>query len=104
LNEDSKYVHNIIQSLIVGEDAEKWVKDHKRSKNGRTDSLTFVAHFTKTKHMFHIFEEVGEPKPESAKIRFLLDGIQCTDLQPIVQAIGAGMSLDPHAHLRRRRT
>jgi hypothetical protein len=69
LNEDSKYVHNIIQSLIVGEDAEQWVKDHKRSKNGRTDSLTFVAHFTKTKHMFHIFEEVGEPKPESAKIR-----------------------------------
>jgi hypothetical protein len=27
--EDSKYVHNIIQSFIVGEDAEQWVKDHK---------------------------------------------------------------------------
>jgi hypothetical protein len=44
--EDSKYVHNVIQSLIVGEDAEQWVKDHKRCKNGRTDFLTLVTHFT----------------------------------------------------------
>jgi hypothetical protein len=41
----SKYVHNIIQSLIVGEDAEQWMKEHKRFKNGRTDFLTVVAHF-----------------------------------------------------------
>jgi hypothetical protein len=119
--EDSIYVHKIIQALIVGEDAEQWVKEHKRYKNGRTDFLTLVAHFTgegnntrrvgdaerlektlhykderamgfqtflaKTKHMFNIFEEVGEPKPESAKIRFLLDGVRSTDLQQIVQAI-----------------
>jgi hypothetical protein len=130
--EDYKYVHNIIQSLIVGEDAEQWVRDHKKSKNGRTDFLTLVAHFTgegnntrrigdaerlektlhykderamgyqtflaKTKHMFNIFEEVGEPKPESAKIRFLLDGIRSTELQPIVQAIRAGMTLDPNVY------
>jgi hypothetical protein len=44
--EDSKYLHNIIQSLIVGENAEQWVKEHKRLKNGRTDFLTLVAHFT----------------------------------------------------------
>ena len=130
--EDSKYVHNIIQSLIVGEDAEQWVKEHKRSKNGRTDFLTLIAHFTgegnntrrigdaerlektlhykderamtfqaflaKTKHMFNIFEEVGEPKPESAKIRFLLDGIRSTELQPVVQAIRAGMTLEPNTY------
>jgi hypothetical protein len=130
--EDSKYVHNNIQSLIVGEDAEQWVKDHKRCKNGRTDFLTLVAHFTgegnntrrigdaellektlqykderamayqtflaKTKHMNDIFEEVGEPKPESAKIRSLLDGIRCTDLRSIVKAIRAGMTLDPNAY------
>jgi hypothetical protein len=130
--EDSKYVHNIIQSLTVGEDAEQWVKVHKRSKNGRTDFLTLVAHFTgegndtrrigdaerlektlhykderamgyqtflaKTKHMCNIFEEVGEPKPESAKIRFLLDWIRSTELQPIVQAFRAGMTLDPNVY------
>jgi hypothetical protein len=132
LAEGSKYVHNIIQSLIVGEDEEQWVKEHKRLKNGRTDFLTIVAHFTgeenntrrigdaerlqktlhykderamafqtflaKTKHMTNIFEEVGEPKPESAKIRFLLDGIRNTELQPIVQAIRAGMTLDPNTY------
>jgi 3-methyladenine DNA glycosylase/8-oxoguanine DNA glycosylase len=130
--EDAKYVHNIIQALIVGEDAEQWVKDHKRAKNGRTDFLTLVAHFTgegnntrrvgdaerlektlhykderamgfqtflaKTKHMFNIFEEVGEPKTESAKIRFLLDGVRSTELQPIVQAIRAGMTLEANAY------
>jgi hypothetical protein len=108
------------------------VKDHKKFKNGRTDFLTLVAHFTgegnntrrigdaerlektlhykderamafqtflaKTKHMFNIFEEVGEPKPESAKIRFLLDGIRSTELQPILQAIRAGMTLDPNVY------
>jgi hypothetical protein len=31
---------------FVGEDAEQWVKDHKRPKNGRTDFLILVAHFT----------------------------------------------------------
>jgi hypothetical protein len=131
-NEDAKYVHNIIQSLIVGEDAEQWVKEHKKLKNGRTDFLNLVAHFTgegnntrrigdaerlektlhykderamtfqtflaKTKHMFNIFEEVGEPKPESAKIRFLLDGIRNAELQPIVQAIRAGMTLEPNTY------
>jgi hypothetical protein len=123
--EDSKYVQNIIQSLIVGEAAEHWVKEHKRFKNGRTDFLTLVAHFTgegdnvrrisdaerlekilhykderamtfqtflvRTRHMFNIFEEV-------AKIRFLLDGVRNTELQPIVQAIRAGMTLDPNTY------
>jgi hypothetical protein len=36
----------MIQSLIVDEDAEQWVKEHKRFKNGRTDFLTLFAHFT----------------------------------------------------------
>jgi hypothetical protein len=48
--------------------------------------------------MFDIFEEVGEPKTESVKIRFLLDGIRKTELQPIVQAIRAGMTLEPNAY------
>jgi hypothetical protein len=56
---------------------------------------TFLA---KPKHMFNIFEEVGEPKPESAKIRFLLDGIRSTELQPIAQAFRAGMTLDPNVY------
>jgi hypothetical protein len=42
--EAAKYVHTIIQFLVVGEDAEIWVKDHKRSKNGRTDFLTLAVH------------------------------------------------------------
>jgi hypothetical protein len=48
--------------------------------------------------MFNIFEEVGEPKPESAKIRFLLDGVRNTEPQPIVQTIRAGMTLDPNTY------
>jgi hypothetical protein len=48
--------------------------------------------------MFNIFEEVGEPKPESAKIRFLLDRVRNTELQPVVQAIRAGMTLNPQTY------
>jgi hypothetical protein len=48
--------------------------------------------------VFNIFEEVGEPKPESAKTRFLLDGVRNTELQTIVQAIRAQMTLDPNVY------
>jgi hypothetical protein len=37
---------------------------------------------------------LGEPKPESAKIRFVLEGIRSTDLQRIVQAIRAGKTIE----------
>jgi hypothetical protein len=60
--------------------------------------MTFQTFLAKTKHMFNIFEEVGEPKPESAKIRFLLDGVRNTELQPVAQAIRAGMTLDPNVY------
>jgi hypothetical protein len=43
--------------------------------------MTFQTFLAKRKNMFNVFEEVGEPKPESAKIRFLLDGVR-TELQP----------------------
>jgi hypothetical protein len=61
-------------------------------------AMTFQTFLAKTKHMFNIFEEVGEPKPESAKIRFLLDGVRNTGLQPIVQVIRAEMTLDPNTY------
>jgi hypothetical protein len=130
--EDSKHVHQIIQSLVVGEDAEQWVKDIKRYKNGRRDYLALVAHFTgegnntrrisdaerlfntlhykderamafqaylaKVKHMFNIFEEVGEPKTETAKIRFLMDTIKNTSLQAIIQAIKAKQAVDAESY------
>ena len=60
--------------------------------------MSFQTFLAKTKHMFNIFEDVGEPKTESAKIRFLLDGIRSTEQQPIVQAIRAGMTLEPNAY------
>jgi hypothetical protein len=116
----------------VGEDAEQWIKEFKRFKNGRRDFVALTAHFTgegnntrrigdaerlektlhykderavsfqtflaKTKHMFNIFAEVGKPKTESAKIRFLLDGIRSMEQQPIVQAIRAGMTLEPNTY------
>jgi hypothetical protein len=44
--EDTNYAHYVIQSLVVGEDAELWVKDNKRSEIGRTDFLTLVADIT----------------------------------------------------------
>jgi hypothetical protein len=61
-------------------------------------ALAYQTFLAKPKHLFNIFEEVGEPKPESAKIRFLLDGIRYTDLQPIVQVIRAGMTLEPNTY------
>jgi hypothetical protein len=60
--------------------------------------MTLQTFLAKTKHMFNIFEEVGEPKPESAKIRFLLYGVRNTEHQPIVQAIRAGTTLDPKTY------
>jgi hypothetical protein len=54
--EDDKYVHNIIQSLDVGEDAERWVKDHKRSKIRRIDILTLVVQFAaEENHLVELF-------------------------------------------------
>jgi hypothetical protein len=43
-------------------------------------AMTFQTFLAKTKHMFNIFEGVGEPKPETAKIRFLLDGVRNIEL------------------------
>jgi hypothetical protein len=60
--------------------------------------MIFQTFLAKTKHVFKIFEEIGEPKPESAKIRFLLDAVRSTELQPSVQAIRAGMTLDPNVN------
>jgi hypothetical protein len=60
--------------------------------------MAFQTFLSKTNHKFNIFEEVREPKPESAKIRFLFDEVRNTELQPIVQAIRAGMSLDPNTY------
>jgi hypothetical protein len=61
-------------------------------------AMTFQTFIAKTKHMFNTFEEVGEPKPESAKIRLLFDGDRNTELQPIVQAVRAAMTLDPNTY------
>jgi hypothetical protein len=61
-------------------------------------AMIFQTFLAKTKHVFKIFEEIGEPKPESAKIRFLLDAVRSTELQPSVQAIRAGMTLDPNVN------
>jgi hypothetical protein len=48
--------------------------------------------------MFNIFEEFGEPKPESAKIRFLLVLVRNTEFQPILQAVRNGMTLYPNTY------
>jgi hypothetical protein len=52
---------------------EERLKKTLRYKDER--AMSFQTFLAKTKHMFNIFEEVGQPKTESAKIRSLLDGI-----------------------------
>jgi tryptophanase len=60
--------------------------------------MSFQTFLAKTKYMFNIFKEVGVPKIESAKIRFLLDGIRDREQQPMVQVIRAGRTLEPNTY------
>jgi hypothetical protein len=43
--EDSRTVHQIIQSLTVGENAAHWLKDNVRKRNGRLDMVALRSHF-----------------------------------------------------------
>jgi hypothetical protein len=61
-------------------------------------AMTFQTFLAKTRHMLNIFEEVGEPKPEAAKIRLLLVLVRNTEFQPIVQAVRNGMTLYPNTY------
>jgi hypothetical protein len=43
--EDSRTVHQIIQSLTVGENAAHWLKDNVKKRNGRLDMVALRSHF-----------------------------------------------------------
>jgi len=42
---DSYQVHQIIRSLVVGEQSEHWIREHARLQNGRRDMAALRAHF-----------------------------------------------------------
>ena len=42
---DARTVHQILQSLTVGENAEHWLKDLRKQHNGRKDMVALRAHY-----------------------------------------------------------
>ena len=42
---DTRQVHQLVVSLVTGEQSEQWIKPHMRQQNGRTDVETLRAHF-----------------------------------------------------------
>ena len=54
-------------------------------KNER--SLSFSTFLAKVQHMFNLFEEEGEPMTEAAKLRFLLDKVNHSQLESNVSAL-----------------
>lgn len=76
-------------------DAEK-LRDtvHYRSER----AMPFQNFLTKSQRMFNLFEQVGEPYTEPAKLRFLLEKTQSTELATTVAAIRAAISLNQEAY------
>ena len=50
-------------------------------------SLSFSTFLAKVQHMFNLFEEEGEPMTEAAKLRFLLDKVNHSQLESDVSAL-----------------
>ena len=56
-------------------------------------AMPFATFLSKCQKMFNLFEDVGEPYTEGAKLRFLLEKIQSQELSPAVEAVRSDVSL-----------
>jgi hypothetical protein len=60
--------------------------------------MPFATFLAKAQEMFNLFEQVGEPYGEQAKLRFLLEKVQNAELKTTVAAVSAAVGLDPDSY------
>ena len=60
-------------------------------------AMPFATFLAKVQRMFNLFDQIGEPYSESAKLRFLLDKVQNQDLKHALEAVRTGISINPNA-------
>ncbi len=60
-------------------------------------SLPFATFLAKVQRMFNLYEQIGEPYSESAKLRFLFDKVQSVDLKHPLEAVRTVVSMNPDA-------
>lgn len=58
-------------------------------------AMPFTTFLSKCQRMFNLFEQTKEPYTEAAKLRFLFEKIQNTELSPAVESLKAALVLDP---------
>ena len=60
-------------------------------------SMPFATFLAKVQKMFNLFEQIGEPYSEGAKLRFLFDKTQSVDLKYPLEAVRTAVSMNPDA-------
>jgi hypothetical protein len=60
-------------------------------------AMPFATFLAKVQRMFNLFDQIGEPYLESAKLRFLLDKVQNPDLKHALESVRTGLSINPTA-------
>jgi hypothetical protein len=60
-------------------------------------SLPFATFLSKVQKMFNLFDQIGEPYSESAKLRFLFDKVQSPELKHPLEAVRTVVSMNPDA-------
>ena len=60
-------------------------------------AMPFATFLAKVQRMFNLYDQIGEPYSESAKLRFLFDKVQSPDLQHPLEAVRTVVSINPDA-------
>ena len=60
-------------------------------------AMPFATFLAKVQKMFNIYDQIGEPYSEAAKLRFLFDKVQSPDLKHPLEAVRTVASMNPDA-------
>ena len=60
-------------------------------------AMPFATFLAKVQKMFNIYDQIGEPYSESAKLRFLFEKVQSPDLKHPLEAVRTVASMNPDA-------
>lgn len=60
-------------------------------------AMPFATFLAKVQKMFNIYDQIGEPYSEAAKLRFLFDKVQSPDLKHPLEAVRTVSSMNPDA-------
>lgn len=58
-------------------------------------AMPFATFLAKVQRMFNLFDQIGEPYTESAKLRFLFDKVQSAELKHPLEAVRTAVSMQP---------